>query len=450
MPSLPEGPELLGLAQRAVEKAVARGAEEAECYWSAGESISLDIERGSLAACSHRRRSGGSLRVVSRGRLGFAYFAAESDVPGAVEKALRQARIAPNKGYRLPEPGSAAAQLPGRWDDDVAALEPARAVQHVRDLLQGVRESCPDAVVAGGGASLAAGVDALASSRGAACWDRATETSLGVSAILQDGDSAIAVWEGDGVHAGRLDPHAVGAEAGRKALSLRNPQSLASGRQLDVVFLPDAFSELLDTVVDGAMGDEAMRGKTFWSEHLGERVAASGVTIADDPRRAGGLGTTPVDAEGLATSRIPILEDGVLRTFLFDSWDGHDHQQPSTASAQRSSFKALPSTGVHHLVLEARATMPMDRLIGGVDDGLLVESVLGAHTANPTTGEFSITAPNAWLIEGGDLAGPVEEVALAGNLPALLMQLDGVSDRPKRLDGAMLPATRLRGVHASV
>ncbi len=449
MPGLPEGPELLGLAQRAVEKALAAGADEAECYWSASESVDLDIERGVLAACGHSRRSGAGLRVISAGRLGFSYFAAEQDVAHAVEAALRQARIAPPKGYQLPEGGPAEA-LSGRWDDAVAGLDPAPAVQHVRDLLQGVRETCPRAVVAGGGVGLSAGVDALASSRGVACWDRATETSVGLSAILEDGDGAIAVWEADGIHAGRLDAHAVGAEAGRKAMSLRSPQPLSRGRQLDVVFLPDAFSELLDTVVDGAMGDEALRGKTVWSDKLGEQVAARGVSIVDDARRAGGLGTTPFDAEGLATGRLPILEDGVLRNFLFDSWDAHDHAQASTASAQRASFKSLPSTGVHHLVLEVRNAMPMDKLLGGMDDGILVESVLGAHTANATTGDFSITAPNAWLVSGGEVAGPLEEVALAGNLPALFMQLDGVSDQPKRMDGAMLPATRLRGVHASV
>ncbi len=449
MAGLPEGPELLGLAEGAVKRALARGANEAECYWSASESIDLDIERGVLAACGHSRRSGGGLRVVSAGRVGFAYFAAESDVPEAVEKALRQARIAPPKGYQLPDAGRAS-PLGGRWDEAIAGLDPGPAVSLVDDMLQGVREACPDAVVAGGGAELSAGVDALASSRGVACWDRATEMSLGLSAILEDGETAIAVWEGDGVHAGNLDGHALGAEAGRKALSLRNPQPLSSGRSLDVVFLPDAFSELLDTVVDGAMGDEAMRGKTVWSDRLGQQVAAPGVTLLDDARREGGLGTTPFDGEGLPTSALPIVREGILERYLFDSWDGHEHNRASTASAQRASFKSLPSTGVHHLVLEVKDSMSMEQLVGGIDDGLVVESVLGAHTANQTTGDFSITAPNAWLISGGELAGPVEEVALAGNLPALLMCLDGASDRPKRLDGAMLPATRFRGVHASV
>ncbi|MGB0653147.1 MAG: PmbA/TldA family metallopeptidase, partial [Thermoplasmatota archaeon] len=125
---LPEPQELLGQAERVVEKAVAAGADDAEVYWSASESLDLEIAAGRLSATSTGRDAGAGLRVLVGGRLGFAYFTRQQDAGAAIDAALSRARLAPKLDYALPD-GGRVEPLPGRFDADVAALDVDRAVR---------------------------------------------------------------------------------------------------------------------------------------------------------------------------------------------------------------------------------------------------------------------------------------------------------------------------------
>ncbi|HEX2066373.1 MAG TPA: metallopeptidase TldD-related protein [Candidatus Thermoplasmatota archaeon] len=159
--------------------------------------------------------------------------------------------------------------------------------------------------------------------------------------------------------------------------------------------------------------------------------------------------STPFDDEGLPTAPLPIVGEGVLRSFLYDAWDAHEHGAASTRSGVRGDFKSRVETGTHHLVVSGSQPRPLDQLLAGVDDGFLVDSVLGAHTANVTTGDFSVTAPGVWRIRKGEVVGPVTEIALGGNLPQLLQRLDGVSQEAKQMAGARIPHLLFRGVDVS-
>jgi PmbA protein len=248
-----------------------------------------------------------------------------------------------------------------------------------------------------------------------------------------------------------LDATGIGRIAAETATSLRKPGEVQAGGKADIVFEPEAATELVvEWMVSAANGDEALRGKSAWSGKVGTSVAASGLSLADDPWLADAVGASPLDGEGLPTRTMPIVAAGELRTYLFDSWDAHRNHVQTTHSAVRDDFKGRPSTGTHHLALTHTNTVSRDKLVADVDHGYLVDSVLGAHTANATTGDFSVTSPNVWEIHGGLVARPVQEVAIAGSIPKLLMQLDGVSSDVKRMSGLRMPAVRFRDVDVSV
>jgi PmbA protein len=443
------GEAMLADAERAVERALARGAQQAEAFCEAGAALQVELESNRIANTGANQGRGSALRVVADGRVGFAYFTRPDQLEAAIEQALAQARHAPAKGYSLPSAGRPQ-PLAGRWDDRIAALEVADAIGLARDLLAGAREGAPEATLAGGGVSLEQGHVAIASSQGVAAWDRWTQVSCGASLVLADGERSVSASESRDAHRLALDARAVALEAAETVTSLVGPRPAQAGR-LDVVFRPEAVGELVvDLAIAAAMGDEARRGKTVWSERLGQSVAARGLNLRDDSTVPGAVGGAPFDDEGLPTTQpLSILDDGVLRNFLYDSWDAHEHGAASTCSAVRGGFKSRPGAGAHHLVLSSPASRPVDALVAGVDDGYLVESVLGAHTANATTGDFSVTAPNVWRIRKGAVEGPASEIALGGNLPDLLLRVDGVATEGKSMDGLRVPALRFRSVDVS-
>ena len=438
---------LLGEAERLLAKAP-RGVE-AEVYLERSAGLDLDLEKGSVGSSGLGVSAGGSWRVVAEGRLGFAYFTEAADAPAAFERAVRHSRHAPAKGYRLPEAGKPA-PMPGRWDSEVAAFDVEAALGLARTLLDAAHEALPEAVVAGGGVGLEAGCIAIASTRGIACCDRETGASAGASLVLEQGERSLSASDSDTTHRLRsLDAAGAGKRAADTVASLRGPKPALGGRA-DVILRPEAAAELVCSLaVDAATGDEAMRGKTVWSGRIGQQVADAAFTLRDDPTLAGAVGSVPFDDEGTPARAIPIVEAGTLRSFLFDSWDAHQHGVATTGSAVRGDFKVRPGTGTRHLTLPGPGR-PLDALVAGIDHGYLVESVLGAHTANATTGEFSVTAPNVWRIERGALAGACSEIALSGKLDELLPRLEGMSLERRRMDGATLPWLRFRDVDVSV
>lgn len=443
------GDEMLGEVERAVKHALARGAQQAEAFWEGGANLGVELENDRIANTGASQGMGFALRLVADGRVGFAYYTHQDHLDGAVAQALAQAKHAPAKGYSLPS-APKPRSLPGRWDDRIAALAVEDAIAVARDLLAGAAEGAPDATLAGGGVSLEAGHMALASSEGIAVHDRWTQMGCGASLVLADGERSVSAAESRDAHRFALDGHAIAREAAQTVLSLAGPKP-ADGGRMDVVFRPEAVSELVvDLAVSAATGDEARRGKTVWSERLGQSVAARGIDLRDDSFAPGAIGGAAFDDEGLPTTEpLSILDDGVLRNFLYDSWDAHEHGARSTCSAVRGGFKSRPGTGTHHLVLSSSKSRPYDALVAGVDDGYLVESVLGAHTANATTGDFSVTSPNVWRIRKGAVVGPASEIALAGNLPDLLLRVDGVAAEAKAMDGLRIPALRFRAVDVS-
>lgn len=439
--------QMLGQAERLVEKAMHAGADEAEVYWTRSVGLEIVIENSAIQGGGRARTEGAGLRVIKDGRLGFAYLTDAADAEKTIQRALRLSRMSPQKPMSFPSP-TALPSIEDQWDGNTATLDVAGSLSLAQDMLNEASQH-PDVQLAGGGVDTGWHLEAIANNHGVGVAHRSTATSIGLNLVTSSGDAAMNLWDDEVAHIGAPDGPAIVNRCVDDLLSLRNPTPSKSG-EVDVIFRPSAASELVGNLVGSAVdGDDALRGKTVWSDKLDQAVAAPDLQIVDDPLRAGAIGATPFDGDGAATRATPIIHDGILRTFLFDTRDAAEHDCASTHHAQRNSFKSPPGVGAHHLIIEGSDPRPDDRIISDVDDGYLVESVLGAHTANATTGDFSITAPNVWRIEGGDVVGAAGEIAIAGNLPNLLMRVDGIGATPRKMDGAWVPMLRFRDVHVS-
>jgi PmbA protein len=219
------------------------------------------------------------------------------------------------------------------------------------------------------------------------------------------------------------DPRSVGAKAAARAVRRLGARSVATC-EVPVVFDSEAAASLVGHLGSAASGSSVYRGTSFLRDRLGSRIAPPEIRVLDDPLRLGALGARPFDAEGLTCRRNALVRDGILQTFLLDSYSARKLGRVSTASAVRA-LADPPNAGVSNLYLEAGTASPQD-VIGSVRRGFYVTELIGSGI-NPVTGDYSRGAAGMW-IEDGVLTFPVEEVTIAGNLNTMFGSIEAVAN----------------------
>ncbi|HEY8368692.1 MAG TPA: TldD/PmbA family protein [Thermodesulfobacteriota bacterium] len=258
---------------------------------------------------------------------------------------------------------------------------------------------------------------------------RATAATLWVSSIAADPAAPELGMQRDGWYTSaralaRLEaPADVGRTAALRAVRRLGARKVATC-EVPVVFDPEAAASLLRALAQAVNGQSIYRGGSFLAGKLGERVASDLVTVVDDGRLVGGLGSRPFDAEGLSTRRTVVLDRGVLRSYLLDAYSARKLGLEPTGNASRSPGEApVPAPTNFMLVPPADAPTP-EAIIRGTARGLYVTDMIG-FGVNVVTGDYSRGAAGFW-IENGELAYPVEEITVAGNLARMLADVDAV------------------------
>lgn len=237
---------------------------------------------------------------------------------------------------------------------------------------------------------------------------------------------------------GLSSPESVGQRAAERALRRLGARRVPTC-EVPIVFDPVTAASLLGHVVGCISGYAVYRETSFLASRLGERVASELVSVVDDGRRPGGLGSRPFDGEGLPTRRNVLLDRGRLASWLLDSYAARKLGMQSTGSASRSAGSA-PGVSATNLWLEPGTQSP-EEILASTGRGLYVTSLFG-HGFNPVTGDFSRGAAGLW-IEGGRPVHAVEEVTIAGNLGAMLEAVDAVGNDLAWLGSVAAPTLRI-------
>ncbi|MGE0684746.1 MAG: TldD/PmbA family protein, partial [Candidatus Binatia bacterium] len=216
---------------------------------------------------------------------------------------------------------------------------------------------------------------------------------------------------------------AIGKKAAERTLRRLGARQVKT-QTAPVVFDPDMAASLLRHLAAAVTGSSLYRKTSFLLDKVGEKIAAPGVWIDDDARIPSALGSKPFDGEGLPTRRTPVVEDGVLTNYLLDTYSARKLGLRSTGSAARS-FADAPAASPTNLFLKAGSTPP-EEIIRSVRSGLYVTELSG-FGVNPVTGDYSRGAVGLW-IENGELAYPVEEITIAGNLLEMLKNIEAIGN----------------------
>jgi PmbA protein len=425
------------VAKRLVQRATKLGADQAEAYLEVSRNSSVRVREGEIEDLTQATSKGVGLRIIHKGRLGFAY---TSDFEGQsldafVDRAFKLAQTAaPNKLNGLPQKkdllsrgkSKAGTNVGNLYDPEVANLPGDWKIRASIEMEKAGKALDPRIHAFN---SVGAGDDVsevyLASSEGFVDSYSCTYVYLFASPVAsENGQLQTGYWIDYKRFLKQLDsPEAVGKEASRRALRLLGARKVKSA-QVPVIFDPQMAASFVRAIAGAANGDAVYKNSSFLTGMLGKTLAVPTVTIVDDGVLEGGLGTSPFDGEGVPTRKTAIIERGVVKNFLYDSITARKAKAKVTGNAARS-YDGLPSIGTNNLYLEPGAQTP-EELIRGVKNGFYVTAMLG-HGPNVVTGEYSRGANGVW-IENGELAYPVQEVTVAGNVRSMLQGIDGIGN----------------------
>jgi PmbA protein len=414
--------ELSAIAGRGVAAALAAGAGEAEAYASRDSGREVRVHGGEVESFTAATQSGLGIRAWSGGRVGYAYGTdlSEGGIGTIAARAAEAAAIADEDDSAVaPDPAPVEA-LPGLSHPSVAGWTTAQ----VAELALGVERAALDADDRVAGVEQAVYADsadrvAIASSVGVAGEFESSECFAYLQA-LAEGEGARETGLGFGLGRGPedLDPEAIGREAAARATEMIGATKPDS-RSCPVVLDPTVAASFAG-LIGGALGAHAVqRGRSPFAGCLGDEVASDVFVLHDDGRDPGGSASAPFDGEGVPRRRTPLIEGGRLRAFLYDTYTAKREGVESTGNAARAGYRSQPRPAASNLIVSSGRSS-FTELLAEAGDGVFVTDVAGLHSGvNPVTGVFSVGASGR-AIRGGELAEPLREFTIAGDLVAML------------------------------
>jgi len=421
------GRDLEALAADVLSDVRKHGATGADLVVVEADTLDVGVRLGEVEKVKQAREKRLGLRVFNGLRSAVAStadFSADSLRRLAADTCDLAKITAPDPYAGLPEsvpPLGEIADL-ALYDEAVAAITADEAIGWAQRAEGAARAA--DARITnsdGGECHASTGRIVYASSAGVVGAYRSSSVSLSAVPIASvDGAMQRDYWYSARRRLADLEtPEAIGARAAERALRRLGGRQVATCA-VPVVFDPEMASGLVRHLAGAVAGSAIYLGNSFLLDKLGARIAPEFFTVIDDGTIVGGLGSKPFDGEGLRTRRNVVVEKGVLQTYLCDSYAARRLGQPGTASAARSVGSA-PHVSPTNFILQP-GTMSPQEIIASVENGLYVTELIG-FGVNATTGDYSRGAAGMW-IENGELAYPVEEITIAGNLLEMLAGIE--------------------------
>jgi PmbA protein len=417
------------LAQEVVRRALAAGATDAECTIVEGEEFSANVRMREIENLKEAGSRGAGLRILRGRRTGSSYTSdlSREGIERLVNSAIELADITtedPHAG--LPDPGelgSIDADL-ALYSADVESLDTQVKIETAKRAEEAALSADPR-ISNSEGASFDThtGRHIFANSRGFAGDYRSSYCSLSAVPVARDGESMERdYWYSSARGFSGLDPaEEVGREAARRALRRLNPVKVET-QKVPIVFEPHAARTLLDNLFDAVHGTAIYREESFLAGKLGAKVASDCLTLVDDSTIPRLFGTSPFDDEGVPSRRTVVIERGVLKSYLLNTYAARKLGLKTTGSASRG---LAGNAGIGHGNFYAeKGVQSAEQIIAGVANGFYVTELMG-FGVNIVTGDYSRGAAGLW-IRNGELAFAVSEVTIAGNLKDMLLGLEAV------------------------
>ena len=401
------------ITQEIIEKA-RRQVDAVQASLQRRQTSDVNFEDDYLKAVTLEQRTDIQVKVIRDGKVGISTTTDPEDVEGVIQRAVEAAEFGVPASYEMP--GRQAIQEVKTFDDALLSLTNTDMIQLGRGMMEAVK-SYNGEIKAGAGVNRSVAQVEFANSAGASYRQEHSNFSLGAGGILVRGTDIL--WAGYGLtQKNRLiDPEEIAERAIEYFRMAERTAPMRSG-SLPVIFTPGGLSALLLSLGLGLDGKNVYLGASPLKGKLDQPIADPRFSLMDDPLIDFGAGSSSFDGEGLPRQRLPLIENGVLRNFVYDlDTAGRAKARPTGHGPSRSYTNLVINPGER----------PYLDMIHDLKEGLLVDSYLGLGQGNPINGEFSANVYLGYKIENGEIVGRVKDVMLSGNAYQALKAITEIS-----------------------
>ncbi|WP_339633866.1 TldD/PmbA family protein [uncultured Sneathiella sp.] len=425
--------------------ALRKGAEAADAVRIQGTSINVSVRQGETEEIERSEAHDLGLRVLIGKQQAFVSSndAKPEVLEELVDRAMAMARNMPEEKFcGLADPDDLATEFADLDLYDKTALSPEDLVQTAKTAEQAALDVNGVTNSEGGSASSGRASIALVTSGGFKGAYSSSSYSISASVIAGEGQGMERDYDYDSHHhfADLRSPEEIGRKAGERAVKLLNPRKMPSG-QVPVVFSNRVSASILGHFSGAIAGAAIARGTSFLKDRMGEQVFPDNIRIIDDPHRSRGAASKPFDGEGVVNKRLDLVKGGTLQSWILNTSSAKQLGLRTNGRATRGTASP-PGSGTTNLYMEA-GNLSLEELIGDIKSGLFITSLIG-FGVNAITGDYSRGASGFW-IENGEMAFPVSELTIAGNLNDMFMKLTPADDLEFR-QGTNAPSLRIDGM----
>lgn len=415
-----------------LETARRAGAQQAEVFCVETEETPVKFEANRLKELNSRRSSGVALRVIKDGRIGFASSTRPGDVAGVVAAAIETAPFGPQAQFDFPAQAEAAAVE--NYDPATEKLGVDQMIETGQRLVDAVRRA-ESAIQCDAQIRRATGRVTLANSAGALYTHRSSSFAAWVHGTLIRGTDMLFVGDGDVACSPAIDLARI-EETILTQLERSKRNAPARTAELPVIFTSIGVADaLLAPLAMAFNGRLVHQGQSPLAGCLGEEKYDRRLTMYDDATMSMRPASRPADDEGVPSRRIPLIDNGTVRSFMYDLQTAGHAKTESTGSAARA-LTTQPSISLTNVVIEAGDT-PFVDMVRGIREGIIVEELMGAGQGNVMGGDFSGNVLLGYKIENGEITGRVKNTIVAGNVHEALKRIGAIGSESRWVGGTV-------------
>ena len=419
------------LAEKA-QKAIENNCDAYEIYIDETKLIELDSKQDELNFAKEEIDLGLGIRVIKDNKIGFAFTSNLEKIVETANQAVENTKLnKTDENYAFSETGKVR-DVKKVYDNKFNDLNLDESVEVLKTVISTATDSGCD--VTGSGFSASEGRSLIINSNDVSIENEGTGFGIGLSVTIQKDGKIATAYNSQSSRFFDIDGEKLANEVCDLAKNSLETKPIETN-DYDVVLDYYAATGLLQTFIGAFDGENVGRGRSILKDKIGTEIANPTLSIIDNPLLEKGMYSTKCDGEGSVSQKTDLIKEGVLNSFIYDIYTANKQNVETTSNGFRGSYITTPMISPSNLEFKFSEMKDLSE----VDKGVLTTSVLGAHTANPISGDFSVEASNAFKIENGELTDPVEKAMISGNIFEIMKKVEGLNSEIKQYGSFIIP-----------